>query len=95
MTEFQRGVAAPQADVTVDDAAWHEAIEIPAGTVAIRVYSDQPVYAVPTDSEDDPAATGEPTTAGVRHEIGCYGATHLHLRKVSATATVQWSAVAG
>ena len=89
-----RGVATPQTDVTVYEA-WKTAIAIPAGTVAIRLYTDQLVYAVLNAAAANPAKGGAPITAGVHHEIGCAGCTYLHLGKVSTNATVKWSAVAG
>ena len=89
---LERGLATPQADVTVNEA-WETAIAIPAGTAAIRVYTDQLVYCVPNATAGNPATGGAPITPGAHHEIGCYGATHLHWGKVSANAAVKWSSV--
>ncbi|HUU58656.1 MAG TPA: hypothetical protein VMZ50_03865 [Phycisphaerae bacterium] len=90
---LERGVATPQTAVTVNEA-WETAVAIPAGTCAIRVYSDQLVYCVPNATSANPSAGGAPITPGTHHEIGCAGCTYLHLGKHTNNAAVAWTAVA-
>jgi len=94
MTNAQRGISTNQGAISCNDAAWHHAA-IPAGSVAVRVYTDQLVYYEFTATVDDPAAAGPSLNPGTNHELGCYGAAYVHFKKVATNATVGWQAVAG
>jgi len=90
---YEHELCDPQADVSVTEAGWHAAIALPAQTTRIRLKTDQEVYCVLNRSSGDPAQTGAAITPGVHHELVCRGASHLHLKKVGANATVTWTAV--
>ena len=94
MTNAQRGISTNQGAISCNDAAWHHAA-IPAGSVAVRAYTDQLVYYEFAETDADPAAAGPSLNPGTNHELGCYGAKFVHFKRVSTSASVGWQAVAG